>query len=1042
MSDVMRPLPFKQLMEWVLEEHEKYGSIFGVRRFVKYPARETLSVFNERLEAPYGPAAGPNTQLAQNIIASYVSGARFFELKTVQVTDGEQLSKCISKPCITAADECYNCEWSTELTVSDAFSEYVRAFVACKLLAREFCLGDPDAFVFNMSVGYDLKGIKSDKINSYIDNMKDASETEAYKEAIDWALSNLHRFKNIDADYVRSIPKRISCSVTESTLHGCPPQEIERIAAYLMTEKGLHTFIKCNPTLLGYDTARKILDSLGFDYVAFDDHHFKEDLKWEDAVPMFERLSALARENGVEFGLKLTNTFPVDVKAGELPSTEMYMAGRALFPLTVHLARLISEEFEGRLRISYSGGAVVQNTGALFKAGIWPITMATNILKPGGYERLAQIAHVFDENLGHPDKTVNIGLLRRLDEDVHNDPLYHKSIKPLPDRHIKEPLPLFDCFTAPCTNGCPVSQDIPAYLRAMEENDAETALRIILKRNALPFITGTICPHHCTDKCMRSYYEEGLHIRETKLRAARLAYDKVLSSLRPPEGRTDKRVAIVGGGPAGLSAAFFLTRAGIPAVIFEAENTPGGIVSSAIPEFRISGDSVKKDISLCLAFGAEVRTDTRVSSIEELKEQGFTDVIIAVGASKPGRSPLKYGEAMDAVEFLKKAKNSPDTLEVGKQVAVLGGGNTAMDTARAAKRLKGVKKVSLIYRRTERYMPADEEELAAALRDGVEFMELLSPVGFKDKILTCSVMELGQADASGRRSVIDTGKTVELPADTVIAATGEAIDTSLYESLGITTDAAGRPETNEDLETVVPRVLAAGDCRRGPSTVVEAISDALKAASAIAGITAGLPEEGKEYDDSRNCPVSRLQTCRRRACTVAEPSGRGTSNAQAAPAAVSAQDNRADTDSLYIGRKGVICTASEELPDKRCLGCPSVCSVCTDVCPNRANISIRLPDKGRTEILHVDGMCNECGNCAVFCPYSGAPYRDKFTLFHTEEDFHQSSNSGFVMLDDKELLLRINGREERSSLSGAAEISPDAFSVINAVVREHSYLLR
>ena len=166
MSDVMRPIPFPALMEWILDEHEKQGSIFGIRHFVKYDAGTVLPIFGGSLEAPFGPAAGPNTQLAQNIIASYVAGARFFELKTVQITDGEELAKCINKPCITAADECYNCEWSTELTVPQAFTEYVHAWVACKLLAKEYGLGNPDAFVFNMSVGYDLKGIRSEKIDT------------------------------------------------------------------------------------------------------------------------------------------------------------------------------------------------------------------------------------------------------------------------------------------------------------------------------------------------------------------------------------------------------------------------------------------------------------------------------------------------------------------------------------------------------------------------------------------------------------------------------------------------------------------------------------------------------------------------------------------------------------------------------------------------------------------------------------------------------------------------------------------------------------
>ncbi len=353
MSDIMRPISFSHLMNWVLTEHRDHGAIFGVLsdKMPRHTDGQALPLFAEKIESPYGPAAGPNTQLAQNLIASYVAGCRFFELKTVQIMDGEELSKCVAKPCITAADECYNCEWSTELTVPQAYAEYVKAWFACKLLAKELGLGDPDGFVFNMSVGYDLKGIQSPKVDAYIEGMKDASRSEVWAECLNWTLTHLDRFQNVDAAYVNTITPVVSRSITESTLHGCPPDEIERIATYLITEKGLNTYVKCNPTLLGYDFARRTLDSLGFDYIVFDDHHFVEDLQMADALPMFRRLQALCAERGLEFGVKLTNTFPVDVAAGELPSQEMYMSGRSLYPLTLSLAGMLTKEFGGKLRI-------------------------------------------------------------------------------------------------------------------------------------------------------------------------------------------------------------------------------------------------------------------------------------------------------------------------------------------------------------------------------------------------------------------------------------------------------------------------------------------------------------------------------------------------------------------------------------------------------------------------------------------------------------------------------------------------------------------
>lgn len=996
MSEIMRPMSIGHLMHWIMSEYEQKKSIFGIEKIVKHENGQALPIYEEKIESPFGPAAGPNSQLAQNIVAAYVAGSRFFELKTVQVMDGADLAACISRPCIIAGDECYNCEWSTELYVPQAFAEYVKAWVACKLIAKEYNLGDPDAFVFNMSVGYDLEGIKSPKVDKYINDMIEAKDTEVFKECINWALEHVNEFKNVDEEYIRSISSNVSNSITESTLHGCPPAEIERIATYLITEKHLNTFIKCNPTLLGYEYARKRLDGLGFDYIAFDDHHFVEDLQWADAVPMLHRLYDLCQEKGLEFGVKITNTFPVDVTRNELPSNEMYMAGRALFPLSIHVARLLTDEFQGKLRISYSGGATIENIKELFDAGIWPITMATNILKPGGYQRMSQIADELMECGSERFSGVNVAALAAIDDGVEAKAMYRKPVKPLPERHVDKKLPLFDCFNAPCRNGCPIEQDIPAYLQAMVDGDAKKALEIILERNPLPFITGTICPHHCGDKCMRNYYEDTLHIRETKLAAASQAYNEILPALKADGSVAGKKVAIIGGGPAGLAAATFLSRAGVAVTVFERKEQLGGVVRNVIPEFRISADSIDKDVELCKAYGADFKLGAEVTSVKALKAEGYTDVIVSIGAWKPGRSPLAYGEVTDALEFLMEAKKNGASMNIGKDVVVLGGGNTAMDVARAAKRIPGVEHVRLIYRRTKRYMPADEEELQLAIEDGVEFLELLAPVGAENGTLKCSVMELGAPDASGRRSPVDTGRTEEYPADTIIAAIGETIDTSLYAELGVEMDAKGRPVVDANMMTTEAGVYAVGDSRRGPATVVEAIADSAKAAAAIAGIS---------YDKY-------------------------------------AEENVAADEKLYTVKKGVQSRDTSKTPDDRCLGCPTVCEVCTDVCPNRANVAIHVPGKCKAQIIHVDGMCNECGNCEVFCPYKGGrPYKDKFTLYWTEEDFLDSTNEGFLPLEGTQVKVRLDGKVETVDVAGETDLSADAVAVIRTVLKDYAYLI-
>ena len=997
MSDIMRPMSFDHLMTWILDEYESQQTIFGQRRLARTEPAAARPIFGEKIETPFGPAAGPNTQLAQNIIASYVTGARFFELKTVQKMDGAELSACINKPCILASDEGYNCEWSTELTVPQALSEYVKAWVACKLLAREFGFGDPDGFVFNMSVGYDLEGIKTPKVDSFINGMKDASATPEFKEAIAWAHANVDRFRHVDAAFVDSITPHISDSITESTLHGCPPAEIERIATHLICEKGLNTYIKCNPTLLGYEYARKTLDSLGFGYIAFDSHHFDEDLQWADAVPMMERLQRLAAERGVEFGVKLTNTFPVDVTRGELPSEEMYMSGRALYPLSLTLAKRIAEQFDGKIRISYSGGATANNIFGLVDAGIWPVTMATNELKPGGYARFVQVAEVLSHqgDAGKPFAGVDAAKVSALVDAALTGGDYRKPIKPEPDRHVLGELPLTDCFVAPCREDCPIRQDIPGYVQAVGEGRYADALNIILERNALPFTTGTICPHTCGNSCMRNYYEEHVHIRDLKLKAAEKAFDDVLGTLSARGHVADRKVAIIGGGPAGLSAASFLSRAGVDVTVFERTNSLGGVVRHVIPGFRISDEAIDHDVELCSAYGAKFELGREVASAGELLAQGYTDVVVAVGAWAPGRPALKSGKALDALEFLEAYKSDPASLKLGTDVVVVGGGNTAMDVARAAKRVPGVKNVRLAYRRTSRYMPADEEELTMALADGVEFLELLAPDTLENGVLTCDVMELGEPDASGRRRPVATGQTREVPATAVIAAVGERVDGGVYAASGCELDEKGLPVVDATLQTSVPHVFAVGDCRRGPATVVKAIADAQVVARAIANASFDAQEE---------------------------------SNIAAEVAKVFSQ-------------RGNLCADCASTDKTRCLSCAAVCETCVEVCPNRANVAVRVPGMRQAQIVHVDGMCNECGNCAVFCPYSqGRPYKDKLTLFWSREDFDDSTNEGWLPTKDG-ALVRLGGTVATYDVEDAACGLPEDVRKIIVTVRDkYAYL--
>ena len=982
MSELMTPIPFRELMTWITTEYRRDGAVFGVHKPYKAGVKK-LPIFGETIETPFGPAAGPNTQLAQNIIAGYFAGARFFELKTVQKMDGADLAACINRPCILAEDECYNCEWSTELYVQQAFEEYVKAWCALKIMAKVYGLGDPNGFVFNMSVGYDLAGIQGEKIDTFLNGMVDASKTPIFQECI----AVLKEFFPGESDYIDTITPHVSGSVTVSTLHGCPPDEIERIASYLLEKKHLHTFVKCNPTILGYETARSILDSMGYDYIAFDDHHFKEDLQYSDAVPMFHRLQALADREGLEFGLKLSNTFPVDVKAGELPSEEMYMAGKSLFPLTTTMAAMMSKEFGGRMRLSYAGGADAFNMDKLFESGIWPITMATTELKPGGYQRFTQIGDKLDALDFKPFTGVDVVGIEALSLAARSDKYHVKAIKPLPRRKLYEKVPLLDCFTAPCKGGCPIHQDIPEYIELCRKGAYASALRLITEKNPLPFITGTICAHNCMTKCMRNYYDEPVNIRATKLVAAEKGYDAYMSKITPPAPVTDgRKVAVIGGGPTGMSAAYFVGRAGIPVTLFEKADRLGGIVRQVIPAFRISDEAIDKDVALMEKMGVEVKLNTEAPSVAELKAQGYTHIFFAVGAWKAGRLDIP-GNVVPVIGWLRDMKAGKD-VSLG-HVAVVGGGNTAMDAARAALRA-GAKSSTLVYRRTKKYMPADAEELEMAIADGVEFLELVAPVEQKDGKLICEKMKLGDPDDKGRRKPVPTGEMVEIPCDTVVSAVGEKVESEVFTRNGITVDEKGIPAFKTNLEGV----YAGGDAMRGPATVVEGIADAQYFANAVIG-------EAHKF---------------------------------AIPAKAVATREEA------VAKKGVLCESAKCEGD-RCLTCNVVCQVCADVCPNRANVVIELPD-GRQQILHVDRMCNECGNCAVFCPYDSAPYREKFTLFLTREGFDESvNNQGFLPLGGKKVLVRLDSKVFEADLDAKNDLPADIEVFIWTVLTKYAYLM-
>jgi putative selenate reductase len=1005
MSDLMQPLSFGHLMSWALEELRRDGSIFGVKESQFWhpePGRLITDSFGDRLASPVGPAAGPQTQLANNILVAYLTGARFMELKTVQKMDGEELRECVAKPCIQAEDEGYNCEWSTELTVAEAYDEYLKAYFAIAVLGKELGLGTVDEVGFNISVGYDLEGIKGEKVNSFIDSMIDASGTPIFRECREWVedhLGDLSHFTRKDLD---TLSPQVSRSVTLSTMHGCPADEIERIAMYLLTEKHLRTFVKCNPTMLGYQFARDCLDRLGYDYISFDDHHFIEDLQFADATEMFRRLTAEADKRGLSFGIKLTNTFPVEVSRGELPSEEMYMSGRPLLALALSLALKLSREFDGGLPISFSGGVDAFNLQEILATGIQPVTVATTILKPGGVTRLRQLSSLAAEVMTDYHG-IDVDRLSALVDHVLTDERYHKRYREkVQSRKTDSPLPLTDCYKAPCQDGgCPIHQRIPEYLELTAAGDFKEAFDTIAFDNTAPTILGVLCSEPCRDHCTRLDYDQAIDMRAVKLAAADGAQDAFIEAIAPPALLTDAKVGIIGAGPAGIAAAIFLRRNGMEVEVFEKLDGPYGIVKYIIPSFRITPEQIERDYQLAVRLGVRFHFSCDPDySVEELKKT-FAHVVIATGSWGRSPSPVREGHdnILDAIDFLWQANNEGGA-KVGRRVGVIGAGDVAMDCVRTAQRSEGVQEAVLVYRRTEPYMPATQHEVNLVRSEGLTVHELLAPISYDGTTLHCEEMRLSEEDASGRRSVVGLGTFVDLAFDTVIGATGATVETGPYARNGLAQNDRGLALVDTSFQSSIDDVYVIGDGRLGPSTIVRAIADAKTAVRVI------LNKEHLLVDyDSRPAKVERDQR-------------------------------------EVHGRRGLLIAAiNGKAEGDRCLTCDVICEVCAEVCPNRANVAITVPGfADPRQIVHMDGLCNECGNCGTFCPHAGLPYKDKITIFWTRDDFEDSTNTGFLPLTGGAYLTRMPDGSVREHRAGQDHLPDGMSQVLAAIEKDHSFM--
>ncbi len=1030
----MRSLSFESLLNWMLGEFACHQSIFGIHRsFFYQPGKDAPSlhrkIFGQILATPIGPAAGPHTQLAQNIVSSWLCGGRFIELKTVQIKDDLE----IPRPCIDMEDEGYNVEWSQELSLGESAQEYLKAWALIHILPG---LLEPDSpyspgTIFNTSVGYDLKGIRSGPMTRFLDRMKDASGDLAGIR--DVLRARYPEFAGIE------MPSAVSNNVTLSTMHGCPPHEIEEIASHLLRERRLHTTVKLNPTLLGKQEILRILhDDLMYRGIDVPDAVFEHDLQYGQAVSLIKSLKRIAAGCGLDFAVKLSNTLPVANHKGNLPGKEMYMSGRALYPLTISLFQRLAHEFNGDLKISCSGGADALNVVELLASGAQTVTVASDLLKPGGCARLAQYvemleAEVRTRHVTGIDELALDGLMNldRAAVEARADRRYKKTYLAGCLPRVSSGLRLFDCIEAPCMAQCAVRQHVPEYARLIARGDYDRALEVILARNPLPAVTGCVCTHLCQSCCTRSAsnYDEPVSIRALK----RFAVEQGRVRLPAPAG-SGRRAAVIGAGPSGLAAAWYLALNGIRTTIFEAQDEAGGMMRLA-PSFRLPDAIIREDVDRIARMGVDIRLSHPVTRPpEELLSQGFDTVYIASGFPLDTTLDIdgvKGAGVFGALDFLRRARRG-QSFQLGPRVLVIGGGDTALDAARVARRL-AAGPVTVVYRRTRDEMPATEEEKLDALEEGVLLEELASPIRVvlnEGRVagLDCIRNRLGEPGADGRRRPVPIeGSEFRIEADSVIVAVGQRPDLAFLDGSTIRVRKEGSiaidPETGL---TGSPRIYAGGDAVSGPASIIAACAAGRRAAESICS------EFGRKFVPTLS---DRAELSEEEIVEVKRTRAR--KEARHEPAKV--------PPSRRAGFELIESTMTEieaRREAARCLQCSAICDKCVEVCPNRANqayrispVTMRLPILAcrngtvaiagdevfrvaqARQIIHLHDLCNECGNCATFCVHAGKPFREKPRLFFDAAEFEKQSDNAFHLEEAKEgcstLRRREQGRESR-----------------------------
>jgi len=492
-------------------------------------------------------------------------------------------------------------------------------------------------------------------------------------------------------------------------------------------------------------------------------------------------------------------------------------------------------------------------------------------------------------------------------------------------------------FTAPCQEACPAGIDVPRYIRNIRDGHFGKALDVIRARIPFPSVCGYACVHPCETKCSRAQFDEPIAIRMLKRVAAEKGESKPRGiTRRPPTG---KKIAVVGSGPCGLTAAHYLNMLGHRVTVYEKLPLPGGMLRYGIPDYRLPAKTVERDIAFIRNGGVEIITDATVSSAEELKEKGYDAVLVATGAWAPSRMGIpgeKSPRVMDGLTFLMQV-NEGKRPDIGRKIIVVGGGNTAIDAGRSAIRLGS--EVIQLYRRTFSEMPANAEEVSEAIEEGVRIDYLTAPVRIEQNRVTCIRMSLGDCDASGRPTPTPiAGSEFQLSFDTLIVAVGQSAEAA---SVNLPGEKDGTVCADQaSLSTRKRGIFAGGDAVKGPSTIIDAIAQGRQACSSIDRFLGGagiIPESLPEQTDAE----------------PPEESPRGTQRQAIRRIALKRRSSTFDTvEHAYTGEKAAAEAA-------RCLSC----------------------DLRKFDVIINDLVCKDCGYCREVC---------RLDIFKQSDDFNPS----------------------------------------------------